>query len=623
MTTATRAVQEVVALGLVLVALLSLRDWLRNSRTVSSAFQFMAIGSLAMLSVIGQVRTVWSGLASVLYPFSLICFLGSGYSLWLLRSLLLPARPLLRYAIPFALGASAIFSVVITLLFGVAPSGLSIPAWQLAGLLVLVLTWIVAVSEPAVQFWLRARGRGAVQRYRMRALSAGYLSIVAIFILAIFASTRLSNPNVQFAFQLITLPIVALLWAAFSPPRWLRSLWRGSEQSKYQQAVWDMVLYSPDVQTLAMRAVGWAIRFVGADSGCIVTPDGILAISGDPGYNLEAEIPQLRDAPAGLVHLDHERLAIVTDLRVNTMVYRLATISGAFTPIFGEDEFEQLRAYAAVVSIAIERADISQRVAGLERTKSEFLNLASHELGGPLTILRGYLSMLVARDITDPGAAHNILITLQRQTERMAMIVAQMLESARIDDDRLELKRQACDLGTITERVIADQLEVLPDTHRLILVPTTAPLPIQADVERLRTIIRNLVDNAVKYSPDGGVVECRLGQVGDRAELEVADQGIGIDPADYPRLFQRFGRVVGNAHADIPGTGLGLYLCQELARRHGGEVRVQPGKESGSCFTLSLPLAVRATSFAHPNGSSGDHGTAAEPLAGRAGAALN
>jgi signal transduction histidine kinase len=148
----------------------------------------------------------------------------------------------------------------------------------------------------------------------------------------------------------------------------------------------------------------------------------------------------------------------------------------------------------------------------------------------------------------------------------------------------------------ITEHVVAEQLELLPGTHQLIMVPSPSPLPIRADAERVRTIIRNLLDNAIKYSPDGGVVQCRLSKLGDRAELEVADPGIGIDPGDYPRLFQRFGRVVGKAYANIPGTGLGLYLCQELAHRHGGEVRVRPGADSGSCFTLSIPLAVSATS---------------------------
>jgi signal transduction histidine kinase len=127
------------------------------------------------------------------------------------------------------------------------------------------------------------------------------------------------------------------------------------------------------------------------------------------------------------------------------------------------------------------------------------------------------------------------------------------------------------------------------DRHQLEVELPGTPVVVRGDTERLRRIAVNLLDNAVKYSPDGGPVRCLVGVAEGKATLRVRDRGIGIPDEAMGRMFRRFGRIVTPRTRGIPGTGLGLYLCRELARAHGGDITVESHEGKGSTFTLSLP----------------------------------
>ena len=129
-------------------------------------------------------------------------------------------------------------------------------------------------------------------------------------------------------------------------------------------------------------------------------------------------------------------------------------------------------------------------------------------------------------------------------------------------------------------------------THDLQAELPAQEVPIVADRQRVETIVTNLLDNAIKYSPDGGPITCRL-DVDGAARLSVSDRGLGIAPEDMPTLFTRFGRIVRNETTTIAGTGLGLYLSRELARLQEGELTAESEQGKGSTFTLRLPLAPR------------------------------
>jgi PAS domain S-box-containing protein len=240
--------------------------------------------------------------------------------------------------------------------------------------------------------------------------------------------------------------------------------------------------------------------------------------------------------------------------------------------------------------IAAELRLHAQKLEAVEHTKSNILNLASHELRGPLTILHGYLSMLTESDRDKQAElAPRVLPILLGKTRDMQRLVNEMLEAVRLDEERLALRRSIIDLGSRASLVAISYRDSLDSRHELVLQVAEDVL-VHGDAERIETIISNLLSNAVKYSPGGGEIACRVFCDSPWAVVQIEDHGMGIDPADFHILFTRFGRIVTRENAHIAGTGLGLYLCRELAHRHDGEVTVVSAPGVGSTFTLRLPL---------------------------------
>ena len=232
----------------------------------------------------------------------------------------------------------------------------------------------------------------------------------------------------------------------------------------------------------------------------------------------------------------------------------------------------------------------AEQLSELEKAKSEFLQLASHELRGPAAMLRGYLSMIEDGSLgTLPPKMMPILPVLKAKAAQINMLANEMVEAARLEDRRLQLKLKRVDLREVVKRSIRNAESTMTPQHRMTLEDDPeVGLPVLADVMRLEIIIGNLLDNAIKYSPDGGEVLVCLSSAGDRALLSVADHGVGIDREDMERLFVRFSRLA--PRSDVPGTGLGLYLARELARLHGGDIVATSMPGQGSEFTLNLPL---------------------------------
>ncbi len=129
------------------------------------------------------------------------------------------------------------------------------------------------------------------------------------------------------------------------------------------------------------------------------------------------------------------------------------------------------------------------------------------------------------------------------------------------------------------------------ELHRLHVEVPEEPVLARVDAQRVVLALRNIIDNAVKYSPDGGDVTCCVVDDRETARIRVADHGLGIAPEDRDKLFTRFGRVVTTANSHIPGLGLGLYFTREVARRHGGDVALVDGDGEATVFELTLPLA--------------------------------
>ena len=241
----------------------------------------------------------------------------------------------------------------------------------------------------------------------------------------------------------------------------------------------------------------------------------------------------------------------------------------------------------------------ADRMASLEHMKSDFLRLASHELRTPLAVLRGYVSMMGEGAFGPlPLKLERVVPTLAVKAYQMNLLINQMLETARLEEARPQLNMQPVDLVQVVgEAVQLVQAFTLPG-QRLLVESAASSVFVTADALRMATIITNLLDNAIKFSPEGGDVICHVAARDGFGEVRVQDHGIGIRPEDIPRLFTRFSRVLASERSDIPGTGLGLSIARELARLHGGDIVVESIFGAGSTFTVSIPLAERPASAA-------------------------
>ncbi|GAC1655131.1 MAG: hypothetical protein NVS9B1_07580 [Candidatus Dormibacteraceae bacterium] len=295
-------------------------------------------------------------------------------------------------------------------------------------------------------------------------------------------------------------------------------------------------------------------------------------------------------------------------VRVGGQLYGVVTANSESAP-FEWSSLRMLEGIADLSGLAIGNAERlrlelertaelrahADRMAELEKVKSDFLKVASHELRGPLGVLKGYVSMLADGSLTqDNPASPRVLEIVGEKLQEVSTLVEQMLETARLEDSRLHLKLAVVDLQQILAQAAERTQDRVTDGHRLRLANGAGAVPVRVDGDRMVTIVANLIDNALKYSPDGGDVSCSVTQSEGRALLNVTDAGVGIDAADLPRLFTRFGRIVTAENSHIQGTGLGLYLARELARMHGGDITVESAPGRGSRFTLSLPAAKLA-----------------------------
>ena len=247
----------------------------------------------------------------------------------------------------------------------------------------------------------------------------------------------------------------------------------------------------------------------------------------------------------------------------------------------------------SAVLAAYRRTQEARRFARLERTKSDFLQLASHELRTPLAVLLGYVSMIRDGDVKpDTPAFTKALAMIEERLNLVNTIVEQMLEAARLEEGKALRNLEVLDLGELAADSVARIRARTGADHPIDFHTPAARLLVRCDRIRAAAIIDQLLDNAVKYSPEGGAIECSLAEKAGRALVTVRDHGLGIAPEDQGKIFTRFGRLVTRENSHITGAGLGLFLAREHARRMGGDITLESRPANGSVFTLNLPLVA-------------------------------
>jgi signal transduction histidine kinase len=268
----------------------------------------------------------------------------------------------------------------------------------------------------------------------------------------------------------------------------------------------------------------------------------------------------------------------------------MVVVAGAFTPIFGDDEVIRLRQYAGSITASLDRVALSARIRDLEKAKTEFMNIASHELRGPMTVIKGYLTMLEGGSLgVLAPKAMAILPLLIAKADEVNSMVEQMLEAARVEEGRLGLRKERGDIVELTELAI-DSVRPMLAKHELSVELPPGPIAADVDSERFQIVVKNLITNAIKYSAAEKPITVVVDRNGKTARVAVVDHGIGIAPEDQATLFTKFGRIRRESNMYVAGSGLGLWLSREIARMHDGDIKVDSTEGEGSTFTFEVPI---------------------------------
>ena len=228
----------------------------------------------------------------------------------------------------------------------------------------------------------------------------------------------------------------------------------------------------------------------------------------------------------------------------------------------------------------------------VEQLKSDFVSTVSHELRTPLAAIYGAAMTLQRGDVELNDAQEaGMLEVISGESERLARIVNDILLASRLDSGAATVEITRTDAAELARAVLAAAEAHLPPGIELALtVPEPGP-QVAADPDGLRQVLVNLVENAVKYSPNGGLVELELEPTDGRVRFVVRDRGLGIPASEHERIFEKFFRLDPNLARGVGGTGLGLYISREIVRRMGGRIRVESRPGSGSTFSFDLPRA--------------------------------
>lgn len=234
----------------------------------------------------------------------------------------------------------------------------------------------------------------------------------------------------------------------------------------------------------------------------------------------------------------------------------------------------------------------------LDEMKSEFLATVSHDLRAPLIYMRGYANMLLAMSDLD-DKQHEYVEKILYGVEQINELVSDLLDLGRIETG-VGFERRSCHLaGVLIEAVDSMRARAAAKDISLRLEPSADVAIVNGDAALLRQAVSNLVDNAIKYTPNGGIVTVglavRADGEGKRAVIHITDTGIGIASEDQARLFEKFYRIKQRGAGEAPGTGLGLALVKSIVERHGGKVWVDSELNEGSTFYISLPLSDNKT----------------------------
>lgn len=247
----------------------------------------------------------------------------------------------------------------------------------------------------------------------------------------------------------------------------------------------------------------------------------------------------------------------------------------------GRNEFSELaRAFNSM----------SEKIEALDKTRSQFVSNASHELKTPLSTMKILIETLVYQDPMDPAMTKDFLNDVNKEIDRLNRIVSDLLTLVNIDSGGMKLNLGELSLNALLDEQVKRLLPLARENGIEINLEMKDEIRIMADGLKLQQVIYNVIDNAIKYTPRGGEVETSLMRSGKRAVIRISDTGIGIPAEDLPHIFDRFYRVDKARSRATGGTGLGLSIVKQIVQQHGGTITASSTEGHGTTFEISLPI---------------------------------
>ena len=328
--------------------------------------------------------------------------------------------------------------------------------------------------------------------------------------------------------------------------------------------------------------VGW----VAASGRAVLTNDvgrepRFLAYPGLPDTAAEVAVPiRLGQRVEGVLDVQSSRAGVFDELDVATL-QTLADQLGV--------ALENARLFTDAEERAAHLAEVNRRLAEVDRMKSQFVSMVSHELRTPLGLIKGYVGTLLRDDLQlDAASRREFLAVIEEESDNLAELVGNLLDASRLEAGTLALELHPTRLVPLVRKAVRDAGGRAPEYRFRLSVSGEPPL-INADSRRLEQVLRNLLDNAVKYSPPGSEVAVAVEAAPGAVTLAVRDEGIGIPPEHQERIFDRFYRVDQSDNRRGGGSGLGLAIAKGIVEGHGGRIRVSSAPGAGSSFEISLP----------------------------------
>nr|WP_105617326.1 ATP-binding protein [Vallitalea okinawensis] len=227
----------------------------------------------------------------------------------------------------------------------------------------------------------------------------------------------------------------------------------------------------------------------------------------------------------------------------------------------------------------------------LEEMQKEFVANVSHELRTPLTTIKSYTETLLAGALDERDVAENFLQVVNNESDRMTTLVKDLLELSRLDNKQIKFNMKTMDLSLLMEDCY-DKYKILADkkNQQMVFANKDDKFHIIGDAHRIEQVIKNIISNAVKYSPEDATIKLNMRQHFDMVQIIIEDDGLGIPEEDLPRIFERFYRVDKARSRAMGGTGLGLAIVKEIVEHHGGHITVDSVYGKGSTFCINLPI---------------------------------